>query len=97
MNDFYEQLQRHKNQIYEIANSHGVFNIRLFGSVVRQDSHSPNDIDFLIDLQPGRSLYDLCGFINEVETLLEAPIDAFTEAGLKSRIREQALKDARPL
>ena len=97
MTFFDEQLQRHKSQIYQIADTYGVFNIRLFGSVARQDSHAPNDIDFLIELKPGRSLYDLCGFINEVEALLDSPVDAFTEASLKSRVREQALRDARPL
>lgn len=95
--DLYQLLQSHRARILEIARTYGVGHIRVFGSVVRQEADEKSDIDLLIDLAPGRSLYDLSGFLVEVEDILQWPVDAVTEQGLKPRIRERVLKEARPL
>jgi len=95
--DLYRHLQAHKDLIQIIAQRYGVFHIRVFGSVARLDFNAQSDIDLLVDLEPGRSLFDLSGFLAEVEALLKCPVDAVTERGLKPRIREDVIRDARPL
>ncbi len=81
----------------ETATRNGAVNVRIFGSVVRGEDRPESDIDFLVNLEPGRSLMDLARLLRELNTLLNRPVDVVTEAGLRSRIKDQVLKEARPL
>lgn len=80
-------------RILDAARRHGVTNVRLFGSFARGES-DPNDVDVLVDLQPGRSLFDLGGFQVELEELLRCRVDVVTARGLRSRIRDRVLREA---
>jgi uncharacterized protein len=95
--NLYKLLQDNKERIETIAKGYGVYHIRIFGSVARNEANEKSDIDLLIDLEPGRSLFDLSGFIADMEELLDYPVDAVTENGLKPRMRNQVLREARPL
>ncbi len=95
--DIYKRLQENKDRIKDIGKVHGVYHIRLFGSVARHEADEKSDIDLLIEMEPGRSLFDLSGFLVDVEELLNWPVDAVTEKGLKPRIRDQVLREAIPL
>jgi predicted nucleotidyltransferase len=90
-------LATRRKEILEIAARNGAVNVRVFGSVARGDNRPDSDIDFLVNLEPGRSLMDLARLLRELHTLLDYPVDVMTEAGLRSRIKPQVLKDARPL
>jgi len=52
------------------------------------------DIDFLVDLEAGRTLLDLGGLQYDLEQYLLIPVDVATESMLKSRIKERVLKEA---
>lgn len=54
-------LQTHRVEILKIAKRHGATNVRIFGSTVRGESGPKSDLDILVDLEPGRSLFDLGG------------------------------------
>ena len=69
----------------------------MFGSVARGDDRPDSDVDFLIDMEPGRSLLDIGGLLMELRELLGRNVDVVTERGLKPRIRERVLKEAVPL
>jgi predicted nucleotidyltransferase len=77
--------------------------VRVFGSVARGEANEASDIDFLVKLEPGRSLMDgeweirLGGFLFDLQNLLGIEVDVVTEKGLRSRIREQVLREAIPL
>ena len=90
-------LQIRRREILEIAARHGAVNVRVFGSVARGEERPESDIDFLVNLESGRSLLDLAGLLRELQGLLGHNVDVVTEAGLRSRIRSQVLRDARPL
>jgi len=93
-----EQLvQAQREQILAIAHRNGARDVRIFGSVARGDSRPDSDIDFLVNLEAGRSLLDLARLLRELQTLLGHRVDVVTEAGLRPRIRPQVLKEARPL
>ena len=66
----------------------------MFGSVARGDADERSDIDFLVDLEPGRSLFDLGGLLMGLEELLGTHVDVVTEKGLRPRIREGVLAGA---
>ena len=87
-------LQAKREEILRLAAQHGASNVRVFGSVARGDATSGSDIDVLVDLQPGRSLFDLGAFLEDLKTLLGCPVDVVTEKGLRARIRERVLQQA---
>jgi len=90
-------LKVRRKEILEIAVRNGAVNVRIFGSVARGDDRPESDIDFLVNLESGRSLLDLARLLRELNTLLKRPVDVVTEAGLRPRIKPQVLKEARPL
>ena len=88
---------RRRDEILRVAAARGARNIRVFGSVARGESDERSDIDFLVDLEPGRTLFDLSGLLLGLEALLHTSVDVVTERGLRTRIRERVLAEAVPL
>ena len=68
------------------------FNIRVFGSVARGEAGEGSDVDFLVDIESGRSLFDLGAFYADLEDLLGCEIDVGTQ--IKARLREQVESEA---
>ncbi len=48
-----------KIAILNLAKQHGVKSICLFGSMARDDVSDNSDVDFLVELEQGRDLFDL--------------------------------------
>ena len=71
--------------------------MRFFGSVARGDDRAESDVDFLVDMERGRSLLDLVGLGHELEQLLGRKIDVLTESSVRPAIRERVASEARPL
>jgi predicted nucleotidyltransferase len=92
-----EELRSRRDQILDVASRHGALNVRIFGSVARGESDERSDVDFLVEMERGRSLLDLGGFLMDLEELLGKQVDVVTEKGLRSRIRERVLREAIPL
>jgi predicted nucleotidyltransferase len=92
-----ELLQEKRAEILCIAARHGARNVRVFGSVARGEADDQSDIDFLVNMEPGRSLLDLGGLQVDLEAMPARPVDVVTERGLKLRIRERVLQEAVPL
>lgn len=92
-----ELLKRKHLEILQIAAKHGAHNVRVFGSVARAQSDEKSDIDFLVEMEPGRSLFDLGGLQSELETALGRPVDVVTVNGLKARVRARVLLEAIPV
>lgn len=83
--------------ILRIADKYGARRVRVFGSVARGEADDASDIDFLVELEPGRSLFDLGGLQFELEALFGRRVDVVTERGLKARMRERVLQEAVPV
>jgi predicted nucleotidyltransferase len=93
-----EQLVKSKREeILRAAAQHGARNVRVFGSVARGEADESSDVDFLVDMEPGRSLLDLGGLQVEFESLLGRRVDVVTVRGLKARIRNTVLTEAVPV
>ena len=90
-------LQTKREDILRTAMRYGAYNIRVFGSVVRGEADIKSDIDLLVDIEPGRTLFDLENLLIDLQSLLGKDVDVVTEKGLRGRIRERVLKDAVPL
>jgi predicted nucleotidyltransferase len=92
-----ERLRQHRDAILRLAAKHGARNVRIFGSVARGDADQHSDVDFLVEMEPGRSLFDLGGLQYDLEALLGCRVDVVTERGLKARMRSRVLHEAVPL
>lgn len=89
-----EIKQEHREEVLSIARRYGAANVRLFGSVARGEDDEDSDIDFLVDLAPGRILFNLGGMLMDLNLLFGKRVDITTEKGLKRRIRERVLSEA---
>jgi uncharacterized protein len=95
--NIYEILRTKREEILRIATKYGAYNIRIFGSVARHEADINSDVDFLVEMEPGRSLFDLGGLLIELQEILGCEVDVVTEKGLRTRIRERVLSEAVPL
>lgn len=89
-----ELLKEKREEILRIAAKHGARNIRVFGSVARGEGDEKSDIDFLVEMEAGRSLLDMGGLLMDLRQLLGREVDIVTEQGLKKRIRDRVLRQA---
>lgn len=87
-------IQTKRDVIVALAAKHGARNVRVFGSVARDEAGPQSDVDILVDLDPDRSLLDLGGLLMDLEELLGRKVDVATEKGLHWYIRDKVLKEA---
>ena len=90
-------LQSKRSQIIQIAARHGAQKVRVFGSVVRGDARPDSDIDFLVDMEGGRSLLDLVQLSQDLEELLHRKVDVLTDGGLSPHLEQHIHAEAVPL
>jgi len=64
-----------RDTILRIASQHGACNVRVFGSVARGDATETSDLDLLVELEPGRTLFDLGGLLMDVRSELGVRVD----------------------
>ncbi len=94
MRDRRRLVEANKLEINEIVRRHRGRSVSLFGSVARGDETPTSDIDFLVQFEPGSSLFDLFHISEELEALLGTPVDVVSAGGLKARdahIRQEAV------
>ena len=93
----FDELKARREAIARIAERYGARDLRVFGSIVRGEADAQSDVDFLVELEPGRSLLDLGGLLMDLQDYLQCRVDVMTPAMLKPRIRERILREATPL
>ena len=92
-----EEIKKHKSEILALAAKYGAFDIRIFGSVARGEANEKSDVDFLVSLEAGRSLFDVGGLLMDLQSLLHCEVDVVTEKGLHWYIKDRVLAEAKPL
>jgi len=90
-------LRARRREVLSVAAARGASNVRIFGSVARGEAGPDSDVDFLVDLEPGRSLLDLGGLLMDLQDLLGVSVDVVTPRGLKPRNAARVLAEAIPL
>jgi predicted nucleotidyltransferase len=92
--DLADEVNAKRDEILEIAARHGASNVRILGSVARNEARHDSDVDVLVDLEPGRTRLDHAALMIELKELLNCKVDVATERGLKARIRDRVLAEA---
>ena len=92
-----EILRNRKLEIEAIARKHGAGNVRVFGSVAREEDSSASDVDFLIDVVGKTTSWFPSGLAIELQDLLGRPVDVLTENALHPGLRDKVMREAIPL
>jgi uncharacterized protein len=90
-------LQEKRQAILELAAKYGASDVRVFGSVARGEATAESDLDLLVKLRQGVSLWDVGSLTADLEELLGCKVDVAPEEWLRPQIREYALQEAFPL
>jgi len=90
-------LQDKRHEILRIAAIHGARNVRLFGSAARGEDRPDSDLDLLVEMESGRSLFDLVGLGQDLEDFLHRKVDVLTDLSLHPALRARIVAEARPL
>jgi uncharacterized protein len=90
-----DDLRREKRaEILRLAELHGRRNVRVFGSVATGKNRAASDVDFLVDLDEGRNLFDLGGLLADLKDALASNVDLVEARCLHPYIRDRVLAAA---
>ena len=92
-----ELIAARRDKILAIAAAHGASNVRVFGSVAKGVDKEGSDVDLLVDVRPGTSLFQFAGLQLDIEDALGMKVDLCTEAQLHPKLKNRILSEARPL
>lgn len=87
-------LKNKRDEIIGIATRHGAKNVKLFGSILRDEIKEKNDVDFLVEMKKGRTLLDIISIKQDLEDLLGCSVDIVTDSALSPYIRDEVLGQA---
>ena len=83
-----------REEILRLAARHGAQNLRVFGSVARGEATESSDLDLLVAWEPGRSLLDHAGLVQDLQQLLGIKVHVGTEKSLHWYVRDRILREA---
>lgn len=89
-----DSLTTLRPQILAATQACGAQQVRLFGSAARGAENEGSDVDFLVTMEPGRTLLDLARLELRLEQLLGRRVDVMTEEGLPEPNRSTVLREA---
>lgn len=89
-----ERLRAAREPIIRAAELRRLSDVRVFGSVARGTAGAASDVDLLVHPASDASVFDLAGFMSEVEELLGVEVDVVSDRGsgpAMERIRAEAV------
>jgi len=92
-----ETIREKRDAVLRVAEAHGATQVRLIGSVARDEARPDSDIDLLVKWREVTSLLDQAALKLELESLLGRRVDIASDGWLKPSIRESVYRDATPL
>ncbi len=82
-----------KKITHPILKKAGVKHSALFGSFARGENHKKSDVDILVDMPRGKTLFDFVGLQIELEKELKRKVDLVDYAAVKPLLRKHILKN----
>ena len=86
-----------REEILRLAARRGAHSLRVFGSVARGEANESSDLDLLVAWEPGRSLLDHAGLVQDLQELLGIKVHVGTEKSLHWYVRDRVLREATTL
>jgi predicted nucleotidyltransferase len=89
-----QALALHRARIRQIALSHHVQDIRVFGSALHGDDIEGSDLDLLVEPTVETTLFDIGAIRFELKQLLGVNIDVLTPNSLPDEFRTRVMEEA---
>ena len=93
----HDLIEAYRSEIRALAERHGFRDVRVFGSMARDDGDEHSDVDLLVTLPAGKTGLALGALLMDVQDLLGRRVDVVTENCLHPTFRNRVLKEAQIL
>ncbi len=90
-------IEQNRQKILSIAQEKGIKNVRVFGSMARNEANEKSDLDLLVELEEGQSGFALGGFLYAVSQLVQRKVDVVTEKSLHPAIHDNIMREVKAL
>jgi predicted nucleotidyltransferase len=90
----FEDLRLRRDEILRLAEQHGAYNVRVFGSVARDEATPTSDVDFIAAFRDGTTIFDLVGLWQDLQDLLRCEVDLIADHPSGGRVMRAALREA---
>lgn len=77
-----------------LAAQHGAANVRVFGSVARNEASDESDVDVLVAFPKEKSIFELVALWLDLQDLLGREVSLVTDSMLRDRFQANVLQDA---
>jgi hypothetical protein len=84
---------KNRAKLNAIFKEYGVVKAALFGSYARGEQKKRSDIDLLVEMEDGRTLFDLGGLSVDLEDLFGKKIDLVEYEAIHPLLKKQILAD----
>jgi len=91
------KIKEIKERVLPVLREAHVKKAALFGSYVRGEEREDSDIDILVDLPDGLSLFDVVGIKIELEDVLGKRVDLVQYDTIKPRLKQYILSEQLPI
>lgn len=91
-----EELRAYRDEILRLVEKYGASNVRVVGSVARQEATPSSDVDLLMTI-PLQSVFDLVGLWLDLRALLGCPVSIIPDTHVDEQFLVSVLEDAVPL
>lgn len=84
-----------RDSIRKFCETHGIRELALFGSVLRDDFGPESDVDVLVEFAPGHgpSLFHLLDLEQELSAILGRAVDLVSKRGLNRHLKDRILAE----
>src|SRR5258707_8156014 len=90
-------LRGRRVEILKLTERYGVSNIRVFGSTARGEATTDSDVDLLVTVPDGVSVFDLVGLWLDLQDILECSVSIVADDTPDEHFMRNVLQDAVPL
>ena len=92
-----DKIEQKKNVISQYCRNNGISYLGVFGSVARGEESKSSDIDFVVDLDSGKSLLQFAKIKLDFERMFSKGVDLAIRKNLKNRIKKQIISDTKEI
>ena len=86
-------IEKIKEKAIPILKKEGIIRSSVFGSVIRGEDTKESDIDILVELPRGKTLFDLVGLQYKLEDVLRKKVDLITYKSIHPRLKDKILRE----
>jgi hypothetical protein len=88
-----EEIQKIQAQIVPILKEAGVLRSSIFGSVARGEANEKSDVDILVELPRGKTMFDLIDLEEKLAAKLGKKVDLVTYRSVHHLLRDIIFKE----